>query len=200
MTGAPLGQIDYEKVTYWDKITEVFDWAQSNVTSTMYSCWAAHAALYHFYGINRDLRQEKLSGVYHHQTRDSMEPLTRGFDEDFNVPHSRYGEVQRSVYDQQPQLNILADSEQAGVYLVATKDKKHVFVTGHPEYDSYTLKDEYSRDIDAGVESDIPVNYLHDNDIKNIPKNSWRSHGCLLFSNWLNYYVYQETPYQLEQD
>ncbi|MDG2392590.1 MAG: homoserine O-succinyltransferase [Thalassotalea sp.] len=200
VTGAPLGQIDYEHVSYWDKITEVFDWAQSNVTSTMYSCWAAHAALYHFFGINRDLRQEKLSGVYHHRTRDPMEPLTRGFDEDFNVPHSRYGEVQKSVYDQQPQLNILADSDLAGVYLVATKDKKHVFVTGHPEYDANTLLDEYQRDVAASVNSSIPVNYFESDNVNINPKNSWRSHGCLLFSNWLNYYVYQETPYLLEQD
>ncbi len=200
VTGAPLGQIDYEHVSYWDKITEVFDWAQSNVTSTMYSCWAAHAALYHFYGISRELRPKKLSGVYTHQTQDPMEPLTRGFDEEFKVPHSRYGEVKRTLYANQSQLNVLADSAQAGVYLVATTDKKHVFVTGHPEYDATTLKDEYERDIKAGVVSDIPVNYLLDNDITNVPQNNWRSHGCLLFSNWLNYYVYQETPYLLEQD
>lgn len=198
VTGAPLGQLDYEKVTYWDKIQQVFEWAQTNVTSTMYSCWAAHAAMYHFYGVSRDLRDEKLSGVYEHTTRDPMEPLTRGFEESFKVPHSRYGEVKKSVYQQQPNLNILADSKEAGVYLVATTDKKHVFVTGHPEYDATTLFDEYCRDTNKGSDAKIPVNYLNNNDINLRPKNTWRSHGCLLFSNWLNYYVYQITPYQLE--
>ncbi len=200
VTGAPLGQIDYEKVSYWDKITEVFAWAQNNVTSTMYSCWAAHAALYHFYGISRDLRVEKLSGVYHHQTQDPMASLTRGFDEEFKVPHSRFGEVKKQVYQQQANLKILAESADAGVYLVATDDKKHVFVTGHPEYDATTLKDEYLRDMAAELAPTVPCNYFPSEDVKQQPKNSWRSHGCLLFSNWLNYYVYQITPYQLEQD
>lgn len=200
VTGAPLGQLDYEQVNYWDKIKEVFDWANTNVTSTMYSCWAAHAALYHFYGINRNLRKEKLSGVYHHNTRSYMEPLTRGFDEEFKVPHSRFGEVPVSVYQQHEKLTILADSPEAGVYLVKTNDKKHVFVTGHPEYDAATLQDEYQRDINAGLDASIPKNYFFQDDPMQQPKNSWRSHGCLLFSNWLNYYVYQITPYQLEQE
>ncbi|MEW6998366.1 homoserine O-succinyltransferase [Colwelliaceae bacterium BS250] len=200
ITGAPLGQIAWEDISYWHKIKEVFDWAQSNVTSTMYSCWAAHAALHHFYGIDRELRKDKLSGVYHHQTHNPMEPLTRGFDEEFKVPHSRFGEVKKSVYQQQDGIHILADSPDAGVYLVATNDKKHVFVTGHPEYDAHTLNDEYQRDISAGLTACAPVNYYPNEDVLQQPKNSWRSHGCLLFSNWLNYYVYQETPYLLEQD
>ncbi len=200
VTGAPLGQLDYEQVRYWEKIKQVFDWANTNVTSTMYSCWAAHAALYHFYDINRNLRQEKLSGVYHHHTRDYMEPLTRGFDETFKVPHSRYGEVPLNVYHNQPELTVLADSPQAGAYLIKTNDKKHVFVTGHPEYDASTLQDEYERDINAGVDSQVPIDYFPGNDPQQTPTNSWRSHGCLLFSNWLNYYVYQITPYQLEQE
>ena len=198
VTGAPLGQLNYEDVSYWDKITEVFDWAHANVTSTMYSCWAAHAALYYRYGLNRRLRDKKLSGVYQHQTLDSMEPLTRGYEEEFSVPHSRYGEIDKAIYQSVNELNVLAESEQAGVYLVATKDKKHVFVTGHPEYDASTLSDEYQRDVKAGLSSFIPENYFKCDDVNIAPKNKWRSHGCLLFSNWLNYYVYQITPYNLE--
>lgn len=198
ITGAPLGQIDYEQVSYWHKIAEVFDWATTNVTSTMYSCWAAHAALYHHFGLNRELRVKKLSGIYGHQTLDLMEPLTRGFDEKFQVPHSRFGEISIEDYQQISGLNVLAVSEDAGVYLVASDDKKHVFVTGHPEYDATTLLDEYQRDCIAGSNPVIPVNYLIDDNLESSPSNCWRSHGCLLFSNWLNYYVYQITPYQLE--
>lgn len=198
ITGAPLGQIDYEQVSYWNKIAVVFDWATTNVTSTMYSCWAAHAALYHHYGLNRALRTDKLSGIYDHRTLDLMEPLTRGFDEQFKVPHSRYGEIYLDDYNKIADLNVLALSPQAGVYLVASKDKKHVFVTGHPEYDASTLLDEYQRDIDAGISSPMPEHYLVDNNLEELPSNCWRSHGCLLFSNWLNYYVYQITPYQLK--
>ncbi|WOH37355.1 homoserine O-succinyltransferase [Thalassotalea fonticola] len=198
VTGAPLGQLNYEDVSYWDKIVEVFEWSQTNVTSTMYSCWAAHAALYYRYGLNRKLRDKKLSGVYLHKTLDSMEPLTRGYEEEFSVPHSRYGEIDKTIYQSVDELNILAESKQAGVYLVATKDKKHVFVTGHPEYDACTLSDEYQRDINVGVDTFIPENYFKFDDVNSIPKNKWRSHGCLLFSNWLNYYVYQITPYNLE--
>ncbi|KGJ93474.1 homoserine O-succinyltransferase [Thalassotalea sp. ND16A] len=198
ITGAPLGQLKYEQVSYWQKIAEVFTWADTNVTSTMYSCWAAHAALYYHHGLNRFLRDEKLSGVYNHHTVDPMESLTRGFDEEFKVPHSRYGEITKADYQSIPELNILAHSEQAGVYLVASKDKKHVFVTGHSEYDAGTLNDEYQRDISAGVAAQIPENYYKQDDVTSKPSNSWRSHGCLLFSNWLNYYVYQITPYKLE--
>lgn len=200
ITGAPLGQIDYEQVLYWDKISEMFDWARTNVTSTMFSCWAAHAALYHFYGINRELRKEKLSGVYQHWTREHNEELTRGFDHSFQVPHSRFGEVKPEIYASIDELTILADSPDAGAYLVASKDKKLVFVTGHPEYDATTLKDEYYRDIDAKLSPSIPVDYFPENNPEHEPANNWRSHGSLLFSNWLNYYVYQITPYILEED
>ncbi|WP_371372944.1 homoserine O-succinyltransferase [Thalassotalea aquiviva] len=199
ITGAPLGHLDYEKVIYWDKIKQVFDWANAQVTSTMYSCWAAHAALYHFYGITRCLHKQKLSGVYQHTTRVALEPLTRGFDEQFKVPHSRYGYVPAKDYQDHPQLNVLADSEQAGVYLVVSNDQKHVFVTGHPEYDANTLHDEYLRDLKSDMKPLKPVNYFPGDDPMLTPSNTWRSHGCLLFSNWLNYYVYQITPYQLEK-
>ncbi|TKB44647.1 homoserine O-acetyltransferase MetA [Thalassotalea mangrovi] len=200
ITGAPLGQIDYEQVLYWDKICEMFDWTLTNVTSTMFSCWAAHAALYHFYGINRTLREDKLSGVYQHNTLVTDEELTRGFDESFLVPHSRFGEIKPEVYAGISELSILAESEQAGAYLVASNDKKLVFVTGHPEYDARTLKDEYYRDVEANLAPSVPVNYFPGNNPELEPNNNWRSHGSLLFSNWLNYYVYQITPYILEQD
>ena len=200
VTGAPLGLMDYEQVSYWNKIQEVFDWAQDNVVSTMYLCWAAHAALYHHYGLGRQLREQKLSGVYSHHTQFAHEKLTRGFDDEFWVPHSRYAEVTKADYQSVANLNILAESEQAGVYLVASEDKRQVFVTGHPEYDPTTLDDEYQRDVKAGISPAVPVNYYRDNNPENKPSSKWRSHGSLLFNNWINYYVYQITPYQLDAE
>ena len=204
VTGAPLGLKNYEDVTYWNKIQEVFDWAQSNVVSTMYLCWAAHAALFHHYGLNRLLRAQKLSGVYAHQTKFPNEKLTRGFDDEFWVPHSRYAEVSQSDYESIDQLNVLGESAQAGVYLVASDDKRQVFVTGHPEYDPTTLDDEYRRDVAAGINPNIPVNYYNDDSpdahLTTKPNSKWRSHGSLLFNNWINYYVYQITPYQLDAE
>ena len=204
VTGAPLGLVNYEEVDYWAKIKEVFDWAQKNVVSTMYLCWAAHAALYHHYGLNRQIRNAKLSGVYRHDVLAPHEKLTRGFDDEFWVPHSRYGEVTASDYQSIEQLNILANSKEAGVYLVASEDKRQVFVTGHPEYDPMTLDGEYQRDLNALVATElapaIPVNYYRDNNPENTPSSKWRSHGSLLFNNWINYYVYQITPYQLDAE
>jgi homoserine O-succinyltransferase len=197
ITGAPLALLDYSEVSFWDKICEVFDWAQQNVTSTMFSCWAAHAALYHHYGINRHLRQRKLSGVYHHRPLDPKEQLTRGFDECFMVPHSRYGYIDKSDYLSIEGVSIIAESAQAGVYLAASANKRQVYLTGHPEYDTSTLDEEYHRDLKAGSAPELPENYYPDNNIANKPYSSWRSHGSLLFTNWLNYYVYQITPYQL---
>jgi homoserine O-succinyltransferase len=200
ITGAPLALLDYSEVSYWDKICEVFDWADKNVTSTMYSCWAAHAALYHHYGLNRHLRQQKLSGVYQHYPLDGREALTRGFDESFNVPHSRYGYINQADYQSVDELNILAQSPEAGVYLVASENKRQVYLTGHPEYDTSTLHEEYLRDCKNNDAAAIPINYYQGNDVNNKPVGSWRSHGSLLFTNWLNYYVYQITPYQLDAD
>jgi homoserine O-succinyltransferase len=198
ITGAPLALLDYSQVKFWDKICEVFDWAEKNVTSTMFSCWAAHAALYHHYGINRHLRKEKLSGVYKHKPLDDKESLTRGFDENFNVPHSRYGYIDKSDYESIPQIQILAESEVAGVYLAASKNKQQVYLTGHPEYDASTLHEEYLRDSSQNADAALPKNYYQDDDASKSPVGSWRSHGSLLFTNWLNYYVYQMTPYQLD--
>jgi homoserine O-succinyltransferase len=198
VTGAPLALMDYQEVSFWDKICEVFDWAEKNVTSTMFSCWAAHAALFHHYGLNRHLRENKLSGVFHHQPLDNKEPLTRGFDESFNVPHSRYGNIAKQDYQSIANLDVLATSEEAGVYLAASKNKRQVYLTGHPEYDTSTLHEEFLRDLKNDENTLIPKNYYKDNDPSKTPIGSWRSHGSLLFTNWLNYYVYQITPYELD--
>jgi homoserine O-succinyltransferase len=198
ITGAPLALLDYSQVKFWDKICEVFDWAEKNVTSTMFSCWAAHAALYHHYGINRHLRKDKLSGVFKHKPLDDKEPLTRGFDENFNVPHSRYGYIEKSDYESILDIQILAESNDAGVYLAASKNKQQVYLTGHPEYDASTLHEEYLRDSSKNSDTPLPKNYYQDDDASKPPVGSWRSHGSLLYTNWLNYYVYQMTPYQLD--
>ena len=200
ITGAPLALLNYSEVSFWDKICEVFDWAEQNVTSTMFSCWAAHAALYYHYGLNRKLRTKKLSGVYQHSPLNSKEQLTRGFDESFNVPHSRYGYITKEDYLSVGGLNVLAESAQAGVYLAASENKQQVYLTGHPEYDASTLHEEYQRDMRAEQSPDVPENYYPNNDTSQTPLSSWRSHGSLLFTNWLNYYVYQITPYQLDAD
>lgn len=200
ITGAPLALLDYQQVTFWDKICEIFDWAEKNVTSTMFSCWAAHAALYHHYGLKRTLREQKLSGVYSHRTLNPKEELTRGFDECFNVPHSRYGYISKEDYQSVDELEVLAESDEAGVYLVASKNKQQVYLTGHPEYDTFTLKEEYERDVKAGLNPRAPENYFKNDDVSSEPLSSWRSHGSLLFTNWLNYYVYQITPYLLDAD
>lgn len=198
VTGAPLGLVEYEDVSYWGKICEVFSWAQQNVVSTKYLCWAAHAALYYHYGLNRQVRKEKLSGVYTHQITKVHEKLTRGFDDEFFVPHSRYGEISLEDYESINELQVLAKSSDAGAYLVASEDKRQVFVTGHPEYDPLTLNEEYQRDLKMALCPSIPVNYYKNDDPVNTPKSTWRSHGNLLFNNWINYYVYQITPYQLD--
>lgn len=198
ITGAPLALLDYQQVTFWDKICEVFDWAEQNVTSTMFSCWAAHAALYHHYGLKRHLRKQKLSGVYRHHCLKPDEQLTRGFDETFSVPHSRYGFIDKSDYQSLEDIEILAESDVAGVYLAASKNKQQVYLTGHPEYDASTLSEEYFRDIAVGGKVSIPDNYFTDDDPEKEAANMWRSHGSLLYTNWLNYYVYQITPYQLD--
>lgn len=198
VTGAPLALMDYDQVTFWDKICEVFDWAEDNVTSTMFSCWGAHAALFYHYGLQRHLRKQKLSGVFTHKPNDIKEPLTRGFEDLFKVPHSRYGYIDREDYLSIEGLKIIAESEQAGVYVAASKNKKQVYLTGHPEYDAETLHEEFLRDINAGGKPAIPENYYPDNNPENEVSSTWRSHGSLLFTNWLNYYVYQITPYKLD--
>ncbi len=199
VTGAPLAHLQYTRVKYWDTMVTILEWAQRHVQSTLYLCWAAHAAMYHFHGVERKLRQTKLSGVYEHQVLDPNNELLRGFDPVFYAPHSRFGHIHSDVYESVPGLRVVAESAEAGAYVVASEDKRRVFVTGHPEYDPLTLHDEYQRDTQAGQQPAVPVNYYPHDNPSLPPLVRWRSHGSLLVTNWLNYYVYQTTPYDLEQ-
>ncbi|WP_237387735.1 homoserine O-acetyltransferase MetA [Xenorhabdus sp. Sc-CR9] len=197
VTGAPLGLVEFEDVTYWEEIEKIVTWAKNHVTSTLFVCWAVQAALNVLYHLPKYTREIKLSGVYSHSILDPLALLTRGFDETFFAPHSRFADFPESMIREHTDLDILASSEDAGAYLFASKDKRLVFVTGHPEYDIDTLSAEYWRDQTAGLKPVLPVNYFPNSDPQNKPIASWRSHGHLLFSNWLNYYVYQITPYDL---
>jgi homoserine O-succinyltransferase/O-acetyltransferase len=197
ITGAPLGKIPFNEVIYWDKFKTILIWAQHHVTSTLLFCWAAQAALNIIYGLPKLIRQQKLSGVFDHYITDNKAILTRGFDDHFWAPHSRYADFPSDMICKQTNLTILAESKIAGAYLMTTDDRRMVFVTGHPEYDALTLANEYFRDLDAGLNPSIPENYFPHNDITKSAQIRWRSHAYLLFSNWLNYYVYQVTPYDL---
>ena len=197
VTGAPLGNLEYEEVKYWPQMKTLMDWAKSNVQSTFYLCWAAHAAMYHFFGTQKTLRDNKLSGVFKHSVMDDKNELMRGFDPEFWAPHSRVAEIDVHKYHNVDGLKVLAESKQAGVYAAATLDKRMVFVTGHPEYDPTTLDQEFQRDKNAGLTPAIPENYYENDDPNSAIKMRWKSHGNLIFTNWLNYYVYQTTPYDL---
>lgn len=198
ITGAPLGLVQFEDVIYWDHLQTIMTWAKDHVTSSLYVCWAAQAGLKLLYDLPKRTRKEKLSGVYQHNNLDHHHPILRGFDDQFLAPHSRYADFSADYLNEHTDLDILATSEQAGVYLASTKDKRNVFVTGHPEYDSFTLHHEYVRDLGEGMEPTIPLNYYPEDNPDIPPKATWRSHGHLLFSNWLNYCVYQQTPYDLD--
>lgn len=198
ITGAPLGLVQFENVAYWDHLQRVMSWAKHHVTSTLYICWAAQAGLKLLYNLPKRTREEKLSGVYQHEIHQPFHPLLRGFDDTFLAPHSRYADFAADYLEQHTDLDLLATSSIAGVYLAATKDKRNVFVTGHPEYDADTLHQEYIRDLAEGLQPPIPLNYYPDDNPEHSPCASWRSHGHLLFANWLNYCVYQQTPYDLE--
>lgn len=197
VTGAPLGNIAYEEVKYWDKMTELMDWSKRNVQSTIFLCWAAHAAMYHYYGINRVLRESKISGVFEHNVLNQKHELMRGFDPQFWAPHSRVAEIPIEAYQSVKGLEVLAQSDDAGVYIAATGDKRLVYVTGHPEYDPNTLDQEYVRDLKAGIAPSIPQNYYRQDNPDNDVMVHWKSHGTLFFTNWLNYCVYQTTPFDL---
>lgn len=199
ITGAPLGLKSYEDVTYWTQLQEVFKWAEDHVTSTLFLCWAAHAAIYHYHDLQHEIRDDKLSGVYQHQKWQSKAPIMRGFDDVFFAPHSRYGEVPIEQLKKVDDLILVSGSDEVGAYLMQDKAGTKVFITGHPEYDRNTLLTEYQRDVEAGLEAIIPVNYFPNDDVTQPPIKLWQSHGYLLFINWLNYYVYQKTPYDISQ-
>jgi homoserine O-succinyltransferase len=195
ITGAPVETMPFEDVTYWKELQEIMEWAKERVTSTLYICWAAQAGLYHHYGIPKHPLPQKMFGVFPHTLARDKVKLLRGFDDVFYVPQSRHTEVRREDIEQVPELTILSESEEAGVYLVTARNGREVFVTGHSEYDPLTLKWEYDRDVAKGMTIQIPQNYYPGDDPAREPLTLWRGHANLLFSNWLNYYVYQETPY-----
>lgn len=199
ITGAPVEKLEFEEVNYWDELITVMEWSKKHVTSTINICWGAQAGLYYHYGIKKELLPKKLSGVYKHRVMNRKEPLVRGFDDVFMAPHSRYTQASRQQILDNPRLKVLADSDEAGIYIVLGDGGKEIFVMGHPEYDRLTLDQEYKRDIDKGIEPDLPVNYYPDDDCNRKPLLSWRSHANNLYTNWLNYYVYQITPYDLNE-
>ena len=198
ITGAPIEHLEFEEVDYWDEMVRIMNWADLHVTSTMFICWASQAGLYHHYGIPKYMMKEKMFGVFRHKIYNRTNLLTRGFDDEFLAPHSMYTKDRREDIEKVKDLEILADSEEAGIYLVASRDLKRIFITGHSEYDPLTLKSEYDRDVAKGLDIKIPVNYFRNDDPAQTPLVKWRSHASLLFSNWLNYCVYQVTPYILE--
>ena len=198
ITGAPVEQMDFKDVDYWEELCEIMEWSRTNVYSTMHICWGAQAGLYYHYGIDKYLLPEKLSGIFKHKVLNPLHPLTRGFDDRFYAPHSRYTSIHREDIDKNPNLITLSVSNMAGVYLVASKSGRQVFVTGHAEYDRDTLANEFFRDVKKGIHPKIPVNYFPDDDVETTPYFTWKSHAHLLFANWLNYYVYQQTPFDLK--
>jgi homoserine O-succinyltransferase len=197
ITGAPVETLPFEEVDYWPELTEVLDWAKTNVFSTLYICWGAQAGLYHYYGVPKFALEEKKFGVFEHRVLARDERVVQGFDDSFFAPHSRHTETRRADILAVPELVLLAESEEAGVYLVQSKDRRHVFVTGHSEYDPGTLRAEYVRDVEKGLPIAVPRNYFPADDPGREPLVRWRGHSNLLFTNWLNYYVYQEVPYDL---
>lgn len=199
ITGAPVEQMEFEQVLYWEELVDIMQWARRNVYSTFYICWAAQAGLYHFYGIPKHPLPQKISGVFRHRLHNPKHKLLRGFDDSFWAPHSRHTTVAREDILQTPALELLATSPEAGVYLAASRDGRLVFATGHSEYDADTLEREYRRDLGRGLPVQPPVNYYPNDDAAQAPHVTWRAHGNILFGNWLNYFVYQETPYDIRQ-
>lgn len=197
ITGAPIEHLPFEEVTYWEELTQIMEWSKFHVTSTFHICWGAQAGLYYHYGIPKYPLSEKMFGIFPHTLENPQVKLLRGFDDQFYVPQSRHTEVRREDIEKVHQLDLLSTSEEAGVYLVISKDRKQIFVTGHSEYDPLTLKEEYERDRKKGLDIQIPKHYFPQDDPTKYPLVRWRGHANLLFSNWLNYYVYQETPYYL---
>ncbi|MCX7843457.1 MAG: homoserine O-succinyltransferase [Clostridia bacterium] len=199
ITGAPVEQMPFEEVNYWEELKDIMEWSLHNVYSTLHICWGAQAGLYYHYGIPKYLLPEKMFGVFLHSINKNNVKLLRGFDDRFYVPQSRHTEVRREDILKVEELELLSESEESGVYLVASKSGRQIFVTGHSEYDPLTLKTEYDRDVAKGLDIKVPKNYFPGDDPSKAPIVLWRGHANLLFSNWLNYYVYQETPYNLEE-
>jgi homoserine O-succinyltransferase len=199
ITGAPVEHLPFEEVDYWKEICEIFDWAEHHVTSTMFICWAAQAGLHYHYGIPKYQLPQKMFGIFDHHISDSKLPIFRGFDDTFRAPHSRHTGILADDILKVPETELIAISDSAGVYMVIANKGKQLFITGHPEYSLGTLNREYKRDFEKGLPIDPPVNYYRNNDPSDEPVLSWRSHANLLFLNWLNYYVYQETPYDLDE-
>ena len=196
ITGAPVEQMPFEEVDYWDELTRIMDWTKTNVVSTLHLCWGAQAGMYYHYGIDKVQLDKKAFGLFWHKVLNRKIPLVRGFDDFFMAPHSRYTEACREDILNNPKLKVLADSKEAGIYIVMAQEGKQIFVMGHPEYDRMTLDQEYKRDVKKGIMPTLPVHYYPDDDPTQRPILSWRSHANNLYTNWLNYYVYQSTPYE----
>lgn len=196
ITGAPVEQLPFEKVDYWSELCSIMDWAKANVFSTLFICWGAQAGLYHHFDVNKRNLDKKLFGIYPHYKTTAAEPLLRGFDDMFPVPQSRHTEICTDTLKAHKDLTVLAEGEESGVLLVKSNDNRQIFMTGHLEYDTETLGNEYKRDLEKGLPIEIPVNYYPHNDPSLKPYSTWRSHAHLFYSNWLNYYVYQETPFE----
>ena len=199
ITGAPVELLDFEQVDYWNEITEIMEWSKTHIFSTIHICWAAQAGLYYHYGIPKYQLPHKMFGIFPHRMEVSNSQLLRGFDDIFYVPHSRNTEVRREDIERIPQLEILTSSDISGVHIIANKNGRQYFITGHSEYDRETLANEYKRDLEKGIDIQLPYNYFPDDDPDNVPVFSWRCTANLMFTNWLNYCVYQKTPYNLEE-
>ena len=197
VTGAPVEKMEFEEVDYWEELCEIFEWSKTNVYSTFNICWGAQASLYYRYGVKKYPSEKKVFGIFPHRALDAFHPLIRGLDDIFYVPHSRHTVLKMSDIAKVKDLQVISYSEQAGIHILSDMDCRNFFITGHSEYDRDTLKKEYLRDVNAGLEIDIPVNYFPDDNPDNIPVITWRSTANLIFSNWLNYFVYQKTPYDL---
>ena len=197
VTGAPVETMDYEKVTYWDEIVDIFDWARTHVTSTLYICWAAQAGLYHYYGVPKYPLDKKMFGIFEQHTLDPKMPIFRGFDDKFMMPHSRHTEVRKEDILAHPELQLIAESEESGVSIVMGRQGREFFITGHLEYAPNTLDTEYKRDFGVRDDVEMPLNYYRNDDPQQPPMVTWRAHANLFYSNWINYYVYQETPYDI---